>query len=438
MQAIQSISRLLPIQKSILYTMLRNKDSDFYLEQCCYRLKGKIDIEKVEHAWQYVVNKHDALRGYFVWHKLREPVFVILKEKKIKCIICDIRQSEDMQEDKCRHERIQEWNKGVDITVDPMRITILILSDTECEMIITLNHILFDGWSNAIIMNDFYRYYLYLMGEAIIFHDKTTSVNYSNYIKHELKRTDNPQCIDFWKRYLSDLSGKDYPSIYGKKQMEEEKLKIPEEVLNKVNKYCKLHSVSFANLFYLLWAFIESTEGGCKDVWEAVTLSGRDMNDMDCLNGLVGVFIKTMPLRIRWDSQSSMESLFIKIKKELWEIDKHKYISGLELFNLNPKLNAAMNKILVVQNYPVDSILVYKERVVSIELVSSFYKPDADLIVSNSTFRDSNYIKLLYNNKIYTANHINKIGNKFLQAFQYLADNSDKQITAEMICNCIK
>jgi hypothetical protein len=120
------------------------------------------------------------------------------------------------------------------------------------------------------------------------------------------------------------------------------------------------------------------------------------------------------------------------------EIEKHKYISALEMFNLNPKINKLMSKIIVIQNYPIDSILVNKDRLASIEMVSSFYKPDVDLVISISTYRDINYIKLLYNDELYTAQNLDNIGNKFLRMFQYLIDNISTHVTAEMLCNVTK
>lgn len=54
--------------------------------------------------------------------------------------------------DKIRQKDLEE---GINIAKEPMRVTRVRISDTEVGMIIINQHILYDGWSNGIIIKEF-------------------------------------------------------------------------------------------------------------------------------------------------------------------------------------------------------------------------------------------------------------------------------------------
>src|SRR5262245_43804238 len=65
---------LSPTQEGLLFHTLYDPGSGVYVEQVCYRLRGKINVSALEKAWQAVVQRHPALRTCFIWEDLKNPI----------------------------------------------------------------------------------------------------------------------------------------------------------------------------------------------------------------------------------------------------------------------------------------------------------------------------------------------------------------------------
>lgn len=150
---------LTAMQEGILFHYRSNPESRQYFEQLCMRIAGNIDIDAFGKAWNYTAQNNEALRTVFRWEKLEKPVQVVLKNYEIPVRLCDISEynEEEMQS---LLERLKEKDReeGIDISTEPFRITLCKLCKDKYEMIISNHHIIYDGWSNSILLKEFLRH----------------------------------------------------------------------------------------------------------------------------------------------------------------------------------------------------------------------------------------------------------------------------------------
>ena len=158
-QNVEDILPLTPMQEGMLYYHLRGKDDNYYFEQLSLHLSGEIDLELIEQVWNYVIETNEVLRTVFRWEKLEKPLQIILKEYKVPFKIYNLKGLDEIHQ----KERIQEIKArekdGIDLAENPFRIAIIMPDDNEALMIISNHHILYDGWSNGILLKEFFQTY---------------------------------------------------------------------------------------------------------------------------------------------------------------------------------------------------------------------------------------------------------------------------------------
>lgn len=158
---IEDVIALTPVQEGILYHYLKEPEGKLYHEELRLCLSGKINIPKFEEAWNYVTRENEMLRTIFRWEKVKQPVQLILKEHTPNIIYSDGKVSNDTE--------------SFDLQTVPFSIELCHLNEGEYEMVLRHHHILFDGWSNSIILQEFIKVY-----RELIKGDVPSSINKRN------------------------------------------------------------------------------------------------------------------------------------------------------------------------------------------------------------------------------------------------------------------
>jgi iturin family lipopeptide synthetase B len=157
---IENILALTPMQEGLLFHYLKDPGSNHYFEQLSLTISGEVEARLFEKAWNFVIENNDMLRAVFRWEKVENPVQIILKKHTLKpdYYDCSTLKGNELVE-KLNVIRIADRNKKFDLMEVPFRITLCKTGPGKHEMIISNHHILYDGWSNSIILREFFNTY---------------------------------------------------------------------------------------------------------------------------------------------------------------------------------------------------------------------------------------------------------------------------------------
>ena len=155
---------LLPLttmQQGMLFHTLLEPMSGAYFQQFVLRLKGAIDVPEFEEAWRQVLQRHDALRAGFSWEGRERPVQIIQNHVTVNLAEIDWRHIADADQDDTLQIFLRE-DRAVpfDLACPPlMRFTIIRMSEDAYVFIWSHHHLLLDGWSTAIILEELVTIY---------------------------------------------------------------------------------------------------------------------------------------------------------------------------------------------------------------------------------------------------------------------------------------
>jgi Condensation domain/Phosphopantetheine attachment site len=129
--------------------------SSFYNSFKAVRLKGALQIEALEQTLSEIMRRHEVLRTRFVSIG-GEPRQEVLPAEEVKLAVTDFSELEETdREAAVREAATAERREPFDLAQGPMlRVKLLRLSDEEHVVLLTMHHIVSDGWSLGVLIKE--------------------------------------------------------------------------------------------------------------------------------------------------------------------------------------------------------------------------------------------------------------------------------------------
>ena len=325
----ENIYELSPIQGGLLFQALYQPESDAYFTQRVFELEN-VNVIYWHKAWHAVINRYDSLKASFIWESVKKPFQVIHKEISLLWIEEDwskqINQEENLEE-KLQKLLQFERKKGFDLSKVPlMRFNLVNISNTgnssrnynRYYCVWNMHHLVIDGWCIPIILGEVVEAYnLLVNNEAIKFEARRP---YKDYISWLLKQDEN-KAKRYWERNLLGV----IPTILCDKKVVKNKennkhgefvLILNVEETAQLNNYAKLLGVTTNTVLQGIWGILLSKYTRQEDIVFGTTVSGRNI-DLPGVEDMVGIFINTLPIRIQFRPDESIEGLFKRLQIQI-------------------------------------------------------------------------------------------------------------------------
>ncbi|MCP4151690.1 MAG: hypothetical protein GY757_28360, partial [bacterium] len=177
---IRDIVALTPMQEGMLYSYLLSPESD-YFEQISLGISGAIEPVIFEESWNIVTAANEMLRTLFRWENVQKPVQITLKAHRVHMEYRDLTLESGDNPGRSENEKelvreimARDREKHFDLREVPFRVTLCKIAAKKYYIIISNHHIIYDGWSNGIILKEFFRTYAALTrGENPLRPEKT-------------------------------------------------------------------------------------------------------------------------------------------------------------------------------------------------------------------------------------------------------------------------
>ncbi len=357
-ESIQRIYPLLPMQKGMLFHALRDPEDTFYFEQVRYRLRGEFDVSLCERVWNRLLKRHELLRSVFVSQNVSKPVQIVLKQRQVDFQFLDLRSIPSAERMAYLEELLlQERQKGFDLSRDVLiRIRVYQCRDRVYEMVWNFPHILLDGWSGGILQSEFITLY-----EAYVRNkdpELPPPADYNLFLDWLEKRHFEDD-LAYWKNLLQDYDALASVPVWkqpGPRQgyePAEYTFSISQEQTQALNQLANRLECTTNVILQTLWAVILARYNQVDDVVFGMVVSGRPP-EVSGIERLVGLFINTLPLRIRLDGLGLFSDIVRDVQTQFMESQEHSCLSIAEIQSALPISHALLDHLFVYENYPVD------------------------------------------------------------------------------------
>jgi amino acid adenylation domain-containing protein len=360
-RAVADLYPLSPLQQGILFHCRYERESTLYVEVVNCRLRGALDVDAFEKAWQHVVQRHPVLRTAFLGDDLNVPVQVVLRRAALRLEHHDWRRLNPAeQRERLLALQASERKRGFDFATPPlMRVSLIRVAEAEHQLIWCSHHLLLDGWSLTIVFNEVLATYAGLSrGEDPRL---VPARPYRDYIAW-LSRQDMGRAEAYWRRQLAGLEGPTLLSgrrrVSGRALGPDRYIEYHRAVATRIDAletFARRHKLTVNTLVQGAWGLLISRYAGTQDVVFGVTLSGRPP-ELDDVDRMVGLFINTLPLRSAVLPDRAVLDWLLELQRRQTELFEYQYspLPHVQRWSGLPSATPLFDNILVFENYPVE------------------------------------------------------------------------------------
>lgn len=424
---IQDIYALTPVQEGMLYHYLSNLDSSLYFEQISFEIIGPLDVECMKQAWKSVIDQNEMLRTVFRWEKIKKPVQLILKKVNLPLTVYDI-SGEINRAFVLEEIKKKDLKKRIDISAHPFRILLVKLDERKYEIILSSYHIIFDGWSNGIILKEVLdAYNTYSQGRQIKIKTKT---KYKEFIKWMMEQHDEEH-ESYWKEYLNGFEQRTYLLSARKNDVIEDAIGVqsyiqtlPLGLAKSAVDYSNKNKITLASLLFYAWGVLLRQYTKSDDVVFGTTVSGRSAG-VSGIQDMVGLFINTIPLRITFDQEKEIGLALKNINSSIAMRSEHEHVSLTKIKDVSQIKDPGdlFNSILVIENYPLGRISASDGDEIDISLSSIFEMTNYDITLVISTMGELS-LRFLYDSNVYNETLIVEVSEHYHNILKEITEHS--------------
>jgi non-ribosomal peptide synthase protein (TIGR01720 family) len=430
---IEDVYPLSPLQEGILFHSLYTPNSGMYFLQLRTVIKGKLNLSCFKQAWRALIAKHAILRTSFVWEGLERCHQIVHQSADATWDHRDWRElSSEMQGESLRLYLEQDRGKGFDFSKAPlMRFGLFRLSKDSWDFVWSSHHLLFDGWSLRLLFVDVLGFYERLChGQAIA---TDHSLPYREFIAWIEKR-EWEEAEGYWR---NGLSGFTVPTPIGAAQISpasdssargELRNDLPMELAEKLQTVAKKMRLTLNTLFQGAWALLLSQYSGRDDIMFGVTMSGRPA-ELSGVDRMVGLFINTLPFRVRIDLASGLGEWLKQLQEDQVELRRYDYspLTKIQSWSEIQRGVPLFESIMAFENFPTETSLRTDHCGLEVE-DPVLLEADNYALVLVVTVKPRLTTVIKYDRWRFTDDAIASIAAALQQIIENIADNSDASL----------
>ncbi|MDQ1352181.1 MAG: hypothetical protein QG657_2487 [Acidobacteriota bacterium] len=423
---IEDILGLSSMQEGMLYHYLKEPGANLYFEQLCLDISGAIDIDRFENAWNWVIQTNEMLRTVFRWEGLENPIQMVLKEHHLHPHFYDFSgQNTESIQKSLETLKVEDRNNPFDLTDVPFRVYLCKTGPASYEMIVSYHHILYDGWSNGIILEEFLgAYHDLCAGKELKKKVKTKFKEFVAWLQHADRGKQNT----YWSNYLSGFDTPTELAIKKRKKGQERtaanfQTHFDKSIKDQFEDFIKAQRITVASLFYCSWGILLQRYNNSDDVVFGATVSGR-ASVIQGIEQMVGLFINTIPLRIQCFPGEKISELLRRINNALEEREAYENTPLVEISLGEERFDS----IVVIENYPMNSRWNREKYQLMINSYAVVESTHYDLTLGIELFDDIE-INFNYREQAFEKEDIERLAGHFSRIIQNIMDDPGKEIS---------
>ncbi|MFF8959710.1 amino acid adenylation domain-containing protein [Streptomyces sp. NPDC014894] len=357
---------------------------DVYVTQTTLEFAGELESARMREAGRLLLARHPNLRAAFHTRRGADPLQSIAAEAELPWAEYDLGDEPEPPSgadragpaagpsggagseagdgagagdgrrglripERARRILAAERERGFDLSEPPLiRLTLVRLGDGRRLFALTSHHILLDGWSGPVLIQDLLALYRGEPGPA--------PRPYRDYLLW-LAGRDRAETRELWRETLAGIEGPTLlvPHAAGAPAGVPERmaLELPDALVAKVFALARAEQVTVNAVLQTAWALVLGRLTGRTDVAFGVTVSGRPA-DLDGAQQMVGLFINTVPARVETRPDQPVAELIRRVADQQTRLMDHQYEPLAELQRLAGH-RELFDTLILFENFPVDA-----------------------------------------------------------------------------------
>ncbi|WP_150573659.1 non-ribosomal peptide synthetase, partial [Pseudomonas fluorescens] len=302
-------------------------------------LRGELDVAALQHSLQALVSRHESLRTVFS-EVAGQALQRVLPELQLELAQLDLHGLDPAQ---VTARREAEAQQPFDLGNGPLlRATLARLDDEQHQLWLTLHHIVADGWSLNILLDEFARLYAArCQGQHVSL--PALPLGYADYgiwQRQWLAEGAAAAQLEYWQAQLGDdlpvldLATDQPRSSQRTLRAERLSVKVPAQLTTALKQLAEQQQASLFMILLAAWQGLLHRYSGQHDIRVGVPNANRPRLETQ---GMVGFFINTQVLRAQLDGRQPFSQLLAQVRQATIEAQAHQDLPFEQLLETLPQ-----------------------------------------------------------------------------------------------------
>ncbi|MGF6887585.1 amino acid adenylation domain-containing protein/non-ribosomal peptide synthase protein (TIGR01720 family), partial [Nocardia sp. GAS34] len=426
--ALDDIWPLTPLQAGLLFhAQLAEGSLDAYIVQLCIELGGRVDPDRLRRAAQTLVGRHPNLRTAFARDGAGDPVQAVHRHIEVPFTQVDLAGHDDTE---AALEHVMDTDRHFDMTVAPLlRLTLIGTAPQRYRLVLSIHHILIDGWSMPLLTRELLILYAGDSDPAAL----APVHPYRDYLVW-LKNQDRGAAETAWARALEGIAE---PTLLAPEARGHQQSAAAREVQVPLSEHRTATLVTVANrqettlntVVQAAWAIVLASATAREDVVFGTTVSGRPPQ-IPGIESMIGLFINTVPVRVRLDYRETLAQLLRRIHTEQAALLDHHHL-GLARIQQAAGSGAMFDTATVFESYPVDTTGLSEDTdIAGMHVLDAHGRDAAHYPLGLMVHQDTRlHLTFKYQPELFTQHQIEAIADRVLRVLEAIAVHIDLPLT---------
>ena len=337
--------------------------SPAYNLSTAFRLPGSLDVAILKRSLNEIVRRHEALRTTIQFSD-GEPLQIIARTLNLDVELIDLTGvSSAMREQEARRLTLSEAQRGFDLSRGPLlRATLLRLAESDHVLVLTMHHIVSDGWSLGVLFAELTTLYqAYAAGNSSPLPELPFQyADYSEWQREYLQGDTLSNVLGYWKGQLAgapplmELPADRPRGPLLNRSGATQSFRFSAEISDGLRSLARQQGVTLFMVLLAAFKTLLHRYTGVSDLVIGVPIANRNRAEIE---NLIGFFVNTLVLRTDLSGNPTFNELLGRVRKVTLEAYAHQDLPFEKLveeiqperrLNHNPLFQVAF----VLQNVP--------------------------------------------------------------------------------------
>lgn len=425
-------------QQRIWFLDQLEPESPLYNIHTGVELSGPLNVPVLQRSIAEILRRHEALRTTFAVIDDR-PVQVINKNAIFKLPVHDLEELDESQ----RRLRVSAWaeedaRRRFDLTKGPLlRANLLRLGETEHVLLLTIHHIISDGWSVGVFVRELAALYeAYAAGHASPLRE--LSIQYADFAGWQrswLQGERLEEQLSYWSAQLAGAppllelpTDRPRPPVQSYRGGHETLL-VSESLSRSLKELSRREGSTLFMTLLAAFSTLLYRYSGQRDILVGTPIANRNRAETE---SLIGFFVNTLIFRTRLSEQMTFRELLGQVREVALEAYAHQDLPFEKLVEeLQPERSLSHSPVFQVmldlQNAPMHDLELQGLRLTPLPFDSLMAKFDLVLTVGETDGRLSGQLE--YNTDLFDAATVRRMGRHLEHLLEAAVSNPDKQVS---------
>ncbi|MGZ8172154.1 MULTISPECIES: amino acid adenylation domain-containing protein [Methylobacter] len=414
----------------------------FYNVPLALRLNGKLNAAALEQSLDEIIRRHQSLRTKFVSVN-GQAEQVITEQFKFPIAYVDLTGVPEQSRPAALLDlSCLEAEKPFDLSTEPLLRALLIelLNDSNKQehiLLITLHHIVSDGWSSEILTRELVALYQ-AFSEGKVSPLSELAIQYADFAYWQRQRLVGDvlqRQIDYWQKQLRAAPAVlELPTDHPRPPVmnycgASYSFSIPPELAKQVYALNRSHDTTLFMTLLAAFNVLLCRYSHQQDLCIGTPIANRNRLEIE---GLIGFFVNTLVLRADLSGEPSFKELLGQVRRTVLDAQSHQDLPFEQLVEvLQPERNMSYSPLFQVmftlQNTVRHSLELSGLDISAVEKESSIAKFDLTLHIQEESGLLNGMIE--YNTGLFEHDTIARLAEHYLILLQGIVDRPDRRLS---------